>query len=189
MKTYVKSNLYHNEVVVKEAEIAGGHLVVKWIFGILFCWLLLIPLIGAIVATVRHNNLELAITSRRVIGKTGVIHTKTLEATLNRVQNVSVTQGFWGKVFNNGTIRIDTAAGKYEFDHVKMPYEVKNILFEQMERVEYDHMRMQAYEIANAIAHVMKKSAPAPAAPAAPVEEAPAEAPVETPADALATAE
>ncbi|MBR2634731.1 MAG: PH domain-containing protein [Clostridia bacterium] len=159
MKAYVKSNLCCGETVVREAALSAAPLVGKWIFGILFCWLLFIPLISAIIATIKHKNIELAITDKRAVGKTGVIRTQSLEAPLSRVQNVSIYQGFWGKVIGYGTLRLDTAAGKYVFEYVKDPYSFKNTLFEQIERCENNRMRYLAAEIAASISAEKEKAA------------------------------
>ena len=44
MGKYVENNLGKGETIVKKAELNPAALVGAWIFGILFCWLLLIPL-------------------------------------------------------------------------------------------------------------------------------------------------
>ena len=104
MGKYVENNLGKNETIIKKADLNGLFLLSKWIGGILFFWLLLIPTIKALVATVRFKNIELAITNKRLIGKVGVANTQALDAPLNKIQNVSVSQGFWGKIFNYGTV-------------------------------------------------------------------------------------
>ena len=156
MGKYVESNLNRNETVVKNADINMLCLVPIWLKGILFFWLLLIPLVKAIIATVNVCNIELSITSRRVIGKFGFANTKAMDAPLDKVQNASVTQGFWGKIFNYGTVRIDTAGGKYEYSSVKNPEEFKRMLMAQIEQAQEDKMKQQAEEMAKAMSAAMK---------------------------------
>lgn len=79
----VWENLGKNETIVKKAELNPIVLVVTWIGAVLFFWLLLIPVIKAIIITVRYFNTELAITNKRVVGKVGFINTKALDAPLN----------------------------------------------------------------------------------------------------------
>lgn len=62
MGKFVENNLIKNEKIVKECKPTMLFLIPKWIFGILFFWLLLIPLIKAIIATVQVCNIELALT-------------------------------------------------------------------------------------------------------------------------------
>ena len=51
-------------------------------------------------------------------GKTGVIRTKKLNSPLDKVQSISVESGFWGKIFNYGTITITSAASVISFQGI-----------------------------------------------------------------------
>ena len=152
MSKYVESNLGKNEQIVKKADLNGLFLLSKWIFGILFCWLLLIPTIKALIATVKFKNIELAITNKRVVGKVGVANTSALDAPLNKIQNVSVQQTFGGKIFNYGTVTIDTAAGKFLFPAVKNADAFKGMVMAQIDQYEEDKIKQQAAEMASAMA-------------------------------------
>jgi len=132
-------------------------LVGTWIKGILLCWLLLIPVFKAIAATVRHFKIELAITDKRVVGKVGVFNTKALDAPLNKIQNVSVAQPFWGKIFNYGTVKINTAAGEFDFDGIASADSFKGMIMAQIDQYEEDRVKQQAAEMANAMATAMKQ--------------------------------
>lgn len=157
MGKYVENNLTRNETVVKKAKITGLSLIGPWIGGVLFCWLLLIPTIKAIIKTVQWANIELAITSRRVIGKFGVVNSKAMDAPLDKVQNCSASSGLWGKIFGYGTVVIDTAAGKYTFSGVKHPDEFKKALMAQIDQAQEDKMKQQAEEMAKAMAAAIKQ--------------------------------
>lgn len=163
---YVENNLTKNEVIVKKADRNGLFLLGVWIKGILFCWLLLIPLIKAIIKTVQFNNVELAITNKRIVGKTGVVNTDALDAPLNKIQNVSVNQTFGGKIFNYATIQINTAAGVYKFGAIKNGNQFKGMIMGQIEQYEEDRIKQQAAEMASAMAGALNNAA-APAAPKA----------------------
>ena len=156
MGQYVENNLMKNEQVVKKAELSPLNLVGAWILGILFCWLLLIPTLKAVIATVRHLNIELAVTNKRVVGKTGVANTDSLDAPLNKIQNVSCSQTFWGKIFNFGTVQINTAAGVFKFGGIKNANAFKGVVSAQMEQYEEDRVKQQAQEMANAMAAAIK---------------------------------
>jgi len=157
MSKYVENNLTKNETIVKKADVNGLYLIGVWVVGILFCWLLLIPLIKAIVKTVQFNNIELAITNKRIVGKVGVANTKALDAPLNKIQNVSVTQKLGGKMFNYGTVQIDTAAGKYYFPSIKNADAFKGMIMAQIDQYEEDRIAQQAQQMANAMAGVLNK--------------------------------
>ena len=156
MGKYVEDNLGKNESIVKKAELHPIFLVGTWVFGILFCWVLLIPLIKAIIATVRFCHIELAVTTKRVVGKVGVIETKALDAPLNKIQSVSVTQKLFGKIFNYGIVRIDTAAGTFSFQAIKRPDEFKHVAMGQIDQFEEDRLNQQAEKMAQAMASAIK---------------------------------
>ena len=123
----------------------------------LLCWLLLIPTIKAIAATIRFNKTQLAVTNKRIIGKVGVFNTKTLDAPLNKIQNTSSESKFFGKIFNFGTIKINTAAGAYDFYGIKNVEAFKGVIMSQIEEYEEQRMRDQASQMASAMASVINK--------------------------------
>lgn len=152
MGKYVENNLGRNETIVKKADLNGLFLLPKWIFGILFCWLLLIPTIKAIIATVRFTHIELAVTSKRVIGKVGVANTESLDTPLAKVQSVNVEQKFFGKIFNYATVKIKNAAGdEYAFGAIKNANAFKSMLMAQIDQAEEDKMQEQARLMAQAM--------------------------------------
>ena len=157
MGRYVENNLGKNEVIVKKADRNALFLLSAWLKGILLCWLLFIPTIKAIIATIQFNHVELAVTSKRVIGKTGVVNTQSMDAALNKVQNVSVTQKLSGKIFNFGVVAINTAAGEYKFGEIKNPESFKGILMAQIDQFEEDRLTQQANQMAQAMASAINK--------------------------------
>lgn len=157
MGMYVENNLGKNETIVKQADRNGLFLLGVWIKGILLCWLLLIPTIKALIATIQFKNVELAITNKRLIGRVGVANTQSLDAPLNKIQNVSVTQPFFGKIFNFGTVRIDTAAGKFEFGAIKNADAFKGMIMSQIDQYEEDRVKQQAAEMASAMSAALNK--------------------------------
>ncbi len=157
MANYVEKSLGKNEIIVKQADRNGLFLVWVWLKGILFFWLLFIPLIKAIIETIRFTRVELAVTNKRVIGKYGVFNTKSLDAPLNKIQNASCEQKFFGKIFNFSTIKINTAAGEFAFDAIKAGEAFKGILLAQVDQYEEDRVKQQASEMASAMASVLNR--------------------------------
>ena len=143
-------------MVVKKADRNALFLLGTWIKGICLCFLI-VPFFKAIIATVRFTHIELGITNKRVIGKVGVANTKSLDAPLNKIQNSSVVQPFFGKIFNYGTVRIDTAAGNFEFPAVKNAENFKSILMAQIDQYEEDRVKQQAAEMANAMTSALNR--------------------------------
>ena len=105
--SYIAKNVLLNDEVVKiQPKKNPIFLVFKWIWGILGCWLLLIPTIKAITATVKFCTTEYAVTEKRVIEKTGWISTHTDDMPLSKIENITVNYTFLGKIFNYATVSI-----------------------------------------------------------------------------------
>ena len=84
-------------------------LLLKWVWGILGCWLLLIPTIQAIKATVEFCTTEYLVTDKRVLEKYGWVATHSDDMPLTKIENITVNYSFWGKIFNYGDICIQGA--------------------------------------------------------------------------------
>lgn len=184
MAKYSERYLNEDEWVVEKAKRNPWPLVGCWILGVLFFWVLFIPLIYAIVRTVVFKKAELVLTNMRLICKRGVFNTESKDVTLPKVQGVYVNEGFWGKVFNVGTIHIDTAYGPIEAE-IQDAEDFKSAINGQVEQYKLDHLAKQAqwtaqemkrgtqgrnpYAIAPAIAHAetkeTEKAQPAKPAP------------------------
>ncbi len=158
MGKYVDSNLGKNEVVIKNVERNKAALIGTWIKGILFCWVFLIPLISAIIKTITFNKTELAITNKRIIGRVGWFSTVGIDASLEKVQNIVVTQPFFGKIFNYSSVEISTAANSFTIPFVKNADAFKNQAMDQIEELQADRARMQAEQMAQAMAAAAKNN-------------------------------
>ncbi len=151
MGKYVESNLNVRETVMKNAELHPVQLIMAWVWGIVGCWLLLIPTIKAIKTTLTYLNTELAVTNKRVIGKAGFINSASLDAPLNKIQNVTVDSGLFGKMFGYGNVKIDTAGSGLVFHGIKDADGFKRFLMNQVEEYENDRVRAQAEQMAAAM--------------------------------------
>lgn len=151
MGKYVNEHLNRNEEIKNTAELNKLFIIWPIIYGILFSWLMFIPTIIAIVRIVQFFNIELVVTDKRVIGKSGVIATKSLDAPLNKIQNVSASSNLWGKLFNYGTVTIMTASGTFNYAGVKEADIFKNRVLDQIDQYEHDKIKAQATEMARAM--------------------------------------
>ena len=150
MGKYVEKHLYDNELIVEEAKRDKWRLLGSWVLGILFCWLLLIPLILAIKATVVFRHTELVLTDRRLVRKMGVFSTKAVDVPLNKIVNVYVETTFWGRVFNTNKIRINTPYGVI-VERIKNADDFKNSVLNQIDRFEEARLSRQAAWTAQAM--------------------------------------
>lgn len=151
MSKYVEKNLIKNEEIIIKAKFSKIIITFKMIGGILFFWLLFIPLVKAIYFAFNLNSSELAITNKRVIAKKGVFNTKVFDAQLDKIQNITISQNFWGKVFKYSTIDINTASEEenaFRFEYVKDADKFKSYINEQIDINQKEQLNAQLVKIA-----------------------------------------
>lgn len=100
----------------------------------------------------RSNNLW-AVTNLRVIDEFGVFSSNSKESPLDKINNVSYSQSFWGKLFGYGNVQIQTAAeiGSTTYYIVEGPKELKDTITHMQEEYKNHQIKKQATELANAI--------------------------------------
>ena len=109
MKSYVEGALVKDEKIVHL-----GHISLWSLWHLIALGLVLLPVFGLgliflIMAYVRYKTTELAITTKRVIVKFGLIRRRTIEININKVESIQVDQEILGRVFNFGTLVISGA--------------------------------------------------------------------------------
>lgn len=115
--SYIQNSLGQNERIVREA-----HFHWSYTLGALLLAFTVIGLIFAIPMFVRIWTTEIAVTSHRLIKKTGLIALHTEELSINNIEGVRVDQGFWGRVLGFGHLRIEgTGVDKIELPPIADP--------------------------------------------------------------------
>lgn len=109
MQSYVEGALVKDEKIVHL-----GHISLWSLWHLIALGLVLLPVFGLgliflIMAYVRYKTTELAITTKRVIVKFGLIRRRTIEININKVESIQVDQEILGRVFNFGTLVISGA--------------------------------------------------------------------------------
>lgn len=89
---------------------------------------------------IRARNTELAITNKKVFGKTGIFSTKTMDTPLNKINNVSVSRKLLGNILHYSSMDISSSSGSYVFHYVKDADQFKATLMQQIEIFEKDRI-------------------------------------------------
>lgn len=146
MGTYIEQNLGKDEKVMLTARIHWTTLLPHILLILLFVGIFTIwgPLIAMFTT-------ELGFTNKKLLGKLGLINTKSLDTPLNKINNVSVTSGLGGKMFGYGTLQITTSSGSYLFKGITGANEFKTALMAQIDTFDEDRIKQQASEMAKAI--------------------------------------
>ncbi|MFM2066989.1 MAG: hypothetical protein RLZZ584_1898 [Pseudomonadota bacterium] len=109
MASYVEGALVKGEHIVHVGHISLWSLAHLLALGVLLLPVFGLGLIFLIQAWVRYKTTELAVTSKRVIVKTGFIRRSTVEININKVESIQVDQEILGRLFNFGTLVIGGA--------------------------------------------------------------------------------
>jgi uncharacterized membrane protein YdbT with pleckstrin-like domain len=107
----------------------------------------------------RNNNLWI-VTNFRVIDEKGVLSSNSKESPLDKINNVSFHQSFWGKLFGYGNVQIQTAAeiGATTYTMLENPKLLKDTITQMQEEYKHYQIEKQAAELANAIIAGNKKN-------------------------------
>ena len=98
---------------------------------------LLVSAVVVIVAgLIRRNATEMAVTTRRVVIKTGLASRKTIEMLLNKVESIEVSETAGGRMLGYGTIVVIGTGGTSEpFHKIAHPLEFRSQVQQQIEKL------------------------------------------------------
>lgn len=168
MNKKLEKSLMPNEITVKEAKFTkalfapgaaiglllltsitaaeSGQETIEMLFTtIFFVFILFIP------GLKYHLTNVLAVTNKKIYGRTGLIKTDELESPISKIQNIKIQHSIIGRILKYGTIVITTESGLYSFKYVNKPEDFRKTMMSQIEASEYDKMDVHANKIASAI--------------------------------------
>jgi uncharacterized membrane protein YdbT with pleckstrin-like domain len=98
--------------------------------------LLGIAVVFLVAGTVIRNATEMAVTSRRVLIKKGIVRRETLELFISKIESVVVNESFMGRMLGYGTVVVRGTGGTPEvFDRVTKPIEFRRAIQGQIDVV------------------------------------------------------
>ncbi len=107
--------------------------------------LVLVPIIGGIRDYLIWWNREYIVTNHRVIQTNGIINKNVIDSSLEKVNDVKLTQPFFGRIFDFGDVEILTASeeGDNLFRIIGNPIRFKTAMLNAKEALEhgYDDIR------------------------------------------------
>jgi uncharacterized membrane protein YdbT with pleckstrin-like domain len=119
--SYINENLKANEQIIFETRLHW----LKLVQSLLWSWILFF--IPSIFVLLKIITTEFAVTNQRIIIKKGILSRNIAEFPLAKVQNVNLSQSVFGRMFNYGTLVVQTAAtyGANIFPFVKNASELR----------------------------------------------------------------
>lgn len=102
--------------------------------------LLLLPILSMIKDILVFSSHQYIVTNRRVMQITGVFNKSVIDSSLDKVNDVKMSQSFFGRIFNYGNIEILTASelGVNLFDRIENPIHFKTAMLNAKEEVGVD---------------------------------------------------
>jgi uncharacterized membrane protein YdbT with pleckstrin-like domain len=86
------------------------------------------------IAVVKRNAIEIAVTNRRVMIKTGVASRRSLEIMLPKVESIGIDESAMGRLLGYGTVLIHGTGGTPEpFDKIAHPSQFRREVQEQID--------------------------------------------------------
>ena len=103
--------------------------------------LVLVPLIGILNDVIAWRNKAYIVTSHRVIQTSGVFSKDVVDSSLEKVNDVKLSQSFLGRLFDFGDIEILTASelGVNLFHQIADPVGFKTAMLNAKERLGFDN--------------------------------------------------
>ena len=133
------------------AFLIGGSLVAYAFYPIAIYGLILVlvPLIGILNDVLVWRNKAYVVTNRRVIQISGVFNKDVVDSSLEKVNDVKMSQSFFGRMFGFGDIEILTASelGVNLFHQIADPIDFKTAMLNAKERMGFDELGMAAHAI------------------------------------------
>ncbi len=119
-----------------------------------FGWAL--ALLGIIVLAVKYFQWQAyiwVVTNQRVIDEVGLLSHYAKESPLEKINNVSYSHSFWGRMFNYGSVEIQTAAqvGATTYCRVSDPKRLKDVITQAQTDFDNEKGIRQAKQIATAM--------------------------------------
>lgn len=129
------------------ANAAGGQ--IKTILLIVCQLFALVPLIKQILI---NTTTHLAITNKRVVGKTGILRVLAFDYPINKIDNVTYGGGIFGNLFKYYTVVVQSSSSdKAAIKAISNAQAFKNAVTEAVERYADEARKAQAAEIAAAM--------------------------------------
>lgn len=145
---YLQDNLTPGENIVYQANIhwfifvrpalllLSGYLFYSALETGFIHWIGIILLVLGLYSLLERLSLKIgslyAVTSKRVILKSGIIKRDALELVLSKCEGIRINQGIWGRIAGFGTIIITTGGATNSYSFISDPIKFKNIVNEQI---------------------------------------------------------
>lgn len=118
--------LHHPQSSITDKHLTEGGAAAFLFFGI----------VTIVAGAVRRNATEMAVTTRRVVVKQGLVSRKTIEMLLNKIETIEVSEPMTGRMLGYGSITIVGTGGTSEpFHKLAHPLQFRGQVQQQLEKL------------------------------------------------------
>jgi uncharacterized membrane protein YdbT with pleckstrin-like domain len=121
--------------------------------------LILIPLVSMVRDILIWFNRQYIVSNRRVIQVNGIINKNVIDSSLEKVNDVRLSQSFLGRIFNYGSVEILTASelGANLFQKIEDPVHFKTAMLNAKEKMGYHENGFQQKPVSQDIPDMIAK--------------------------------
>jgi uncharacterized membrane protein YdbT with pleckstrin-like domain len=133
--SFVSRSLAPDERIVARAHLHWIY-TLRAVLALVFLGIVVIGFVIFIRSILKKANTEIVVTNRRFIMKSGVFNVQVREFTLNNIEGMQISQGFWGQIFGYGTLIIEgTGNDHYELPMMANPVEFSRAIEGERQQV------------------------------------------------------
>ncbi len=135
MASYIESTLSGDERIIYRGRRAPWSYLGMLMLGTVFLFVAGLGLLVFLYVWIDYRTSEMAITTKRVVSKTGLISRKVTEINVRRVESVQVDQDILGRLLGYGTIVISGAGSpQAKIQHIDNPIAFRAAALQQSEQ-------------------------------------------------------
>lgn len=121
--------------------------------------ILLVPLGSMVRDILIWYNRQYIVSNRRVMQVNGIINKNVIDSSLEKVNDVKMSQSFFGRIFNYGSVEILTASelGVNLFQRIEDPVHFKTAMLNAKEKLGYHEDGVQSQHVSQDIPDMIAK--------------------------------
>ena len=141
--------------IIVTAVIVGMAFSQLAVYGLI---LVLVPLVGLVRDMMVWQNNAFIVTNRRVIQISGIFSKEVVDSSLEKVNDVKLSQSFFGRMFDFGDIEILTASelGVNLFHEIAKPVDFKTAMLNAKEKLGFEEIGAVAHAVEDIPAMIEK---------------------------------
>jgi uncharacterized membrane protein YdbT with pleckstrin-like domain len=129
MASYVENSLISGEKVEQVASITWTSQIFWIVLAVLTVFTIIGPILCALIAFLNVRTTELAVTNKKVIGKTGWVARKSIDLPLSKLESFTIDESLLGRLLGYGSVQVSGTGGhRVAIPYIKSPHDFKRVV-------------------------------------------------------------